>query len=131
MGANSHYGVPRMVPLPRIAPAEIRLRILDALGDPVRRFIHRDSLRFLHLIDLREDELVRDLIHDLQHHELFLKPDTHPQKYQFVMHYDDDQLLIHITLAPDGGIPPRVKISVHRHNIPGPPLPLIPIPDKP
>jgi len=101
--------------------------IVDCLRDPRRRFIHRDNLRFLHTIDLRDDELVRDLIADLETYELFYKPNTKPQKYQFVMRYDHDDLLIHITLSPDDSDPPRVKISVHRHNIPGSPLPLIPI----
>jgi hypothetical protein len=105
--------------------------IVECLRDPGRRFIHRDNFRFLHSVDLRDDELVRDLISDLETYELFLKPDTKPQKYQFVMRYDQDELLIHVTLSPDGSEPPRVKISVHRHNIPGPPLPLIPIQRQP
>lgn len=116
-----------MTPNPRIAPAQVRHLIIDCLRDPRRRFIHRDSFRFLHSVDLRDDELVRDLISDLESYELFLKPDTRPQKYQFVMRYDDDTLLIHITLSPDATEPPRVRISIHRHNIPGPPLPLIPV----
>jgi hypothetical protein len=62
---------------------------------------------------------------------LFHKPNTNPQKYQFVMRYDEDELLIHITLTPAGSDPPRIKISVHRHNIPGSPLPLIPINKQP
>jgi hypothetical protein len=117
----------RMIPNPRTASAQIRHMIIDCLLDPRRRFIQRDSLRFLHLVDLRDDELIRDLITDLSSYELFLKPNTYPQKYQFVMRYDDNELLIHITLSPVETVPPRVKISVHRHNIPGPPLPLIPI----
>ncbi len=101
------------------------------MRDPKRRFIHRDNFRFLNSIDLRDDELIRDLIHDLETYELFQKPNTTPQKYQFVMGYDDGELLIHITLSPDNSDPPRVKIAVHRHNIPGPPLPLIPIAKQP
>ena len=120
-----------MTPLPRIASAHVRKMIIQCLHDPGRRFIHRDNLRFLHSIDLRDDELIRDLITDLQIYELFLKPGTNPQKYQFVMRYDGNELLIHITLSPDASHPPKVKISVHRHNIPGPPLPLIPIQKQP
>lgn len=120
-----------MIPPPRTATASIRQMIVECLRDPRRRFIHRDNFRFLHSVDLRDDELIRDLIEDLENHELFHKPNTHPQKYQFVMGYDDGELLIHITLSPDSSDPPRVKISVHRHNIPGPPLPLIPISKQP
>lgn len=43
------------------------------------------------------------------------------------MRYDGDPLLIHITFSLTDSAPPRVKLGVHRHNIPGPPLPLIPI----
>jgi hypothetical protein len=120
-----------MIPLPRTASASIRRVIVECLRDPKRRFIHRDNFRFLHSVDLRDDELIRDLIEDLEIYELFHKPDTRPQKYQFVMGYDGGELLIHITLSPDTSDPPRVKISVHRHNIPGPPLPLIPISKQP
>lgn len=120
-----------MTPNPRIASDRVRQLIIECLRDPKRRFIHRDNFRFLHSVDLRDDELLRDLIIDLESYELFYKPDTHPQKYQFVMRYDDDALLIHITLSPHGSDPPRVKISVHRHNIPGAPLPLIPIKKQP
>ncbi len=105
--------------------------IVECLRDPRRRLIHQDSFRFLHSIDLRDDELIRDLVEDLERYELSYKPNTLPQKYQFVMGYDAGELLIHITLAPDTSDPPRVKIAVHRHNIPGPPLPLIPIKKQP
>jgi hypothetical protein len=122
---------PRMTPDLCIASASMRQMIVNCLRDSERRFIHRDNLRFLHLVDLRDDELVRDLIADLESYELFHKLNTHPQKYQFVMRYDHDTLLIHITLSPDNSNPPRVKISVHRHNLPSPPLPLIPIHQEP
>jgi len=105
--------------------------IVECLRDPRRRFIHRDNFRFLHSIDLRDDELIRNLVEDLENYELFYKPNTHPQKYQFVMGYDEGELLIHITLSPDASDPPRVKIAVHRHSIPSPPLPLIPIKKQP
>ncbi len=63
-----------MVPLPRAASASIRQMIVECLRDPRRWFIHRDNFRFLHSIDLRDDELVRDLIEDLENTSCFTNP---------------------------------------------------------
>ena len=123
-----------MTPHPRIASARIRERILDCLREETRHGFHPDSIRFLNQIDFRASDLVTDLIEDLERFELFHKPRTDPNipaKYQFVMRYDDGALLIHVTLTPRDTEPPRVKLAVHRHNIPGPPLPLIPIKGTP
>ena len=119
-----------MVSCPRVANPKIRELILDCLRDNTRHGFQADSIRFLNLIDFRATDLVRDLIDDLEQFELFHKPSTDskkPQKYQFVMRYDEGELLIHVTLTPQDIHPPRVILTIHRHNIPGPPLPLIPI----
>lgn len=115
---------------PRTAPAEIREAIIDCLRSPNRRFLGENPTRaWLDIWGIADVGLYEELAVALESYELFFKPHTNPSKYQFVLRsadLDDKDLLIHITLSPRGK-PPRVKINVHPHDIPHPPLPLLPI----
>lgn len=114
----------------RKAPAHIRERIIECLLTPGRRFLGEHPTRaWLDKWEISDKGLYEELIKALKQYELFFKPNTHPQKYQFVLRsFDSEQidLLIHITLSPRGN-PPKVKINIHPHDIPHPPLPLVKI----
>lgn len=111
---------------PRKAPTEIRLLILDALQDPNRRFLDRNtpSRGYLDLWDISEKGFFSDLSNDLANFEIFLKPKNKPsdrQKYQTRLIYEADPpdypetLNIHITLSHKGD-PPSVKVALHRSD---------------
>jgi hypothetical protein len=106
-----------MSSLPRKAPADVRKQIADALRDPKRRFLDRNSSsrNYLDLWDLPAAGLFADLAEGLEEDLLFLKPKTkpsQPQRYQCVLAYAECELLIHVTLSPKGD-PLRVKVAVH------------------
>ena len=112
--------------VPRQASTEIRLLILDALQDPVRRFLDRktSSRNYLDLWDIPEKGFFAALSEDLRIHEIFLKPKdqpSDPQKYQTRLIYEADppnypeELIIHVTLSRMGD-PPKVKVALHRSD---------------
>jgi hypothetical protein len=97
---------------------------VDALRDPARRMLDRNSLphNHLHLWNLKESSLFADLADYLTSDKLFLKPKNFPhqdQRYQCVLCYPEDcanaELDIHVTLSPKG-VPPWVKIAVHKSD---------------
>ncbi len=68
---------------------------------------------------------------EIERFEIFRLPQQSPGdrvKYDYVIQYDDPDLLVHVKMAPAEGATPMVFLGFHSHNIPGPPLPQIPIP---
>jgi hypothetical protein len=121
---TTFFGQPMSAP--RQAPTEIRLLILDALQDPARRFLDRNthSRSYLDLWEITEKGFFADLSDDLRIHEIFLKPKdkpADPQKYQTRLIYEADppdhpqELIIHVTLSQKG-TPPKVKVALHRSD---------------
>lgn len=88
------------------------------------------SRNYLEKWGITADGLFADLAADLKKFQLYIKPNTTPQRYQYVLPYPEEEdrpaLLIHITLSPRGE-PPRVKVSVHPHNTGHAPLRRVPI----
>jgi hypothetical protein len=122
-----------MNPPPRFAASTVREKITAALRDRRRRFIGHDdhtSRNYLDKWGISADGLFADLAADLKKFQLYLKPNTTPQRYQYVLPYPEEDglpaLLIHITLSAKGE-PPRVKVAVHPHNTGHAPLPRVPI----
>lgn len=123
---------------PPFAPEPIQQKIVAALKDRDRWFIATtDSLTrsYLDLWSLSEECLVEELVADLERYRLYQKPAQPgspggPQKYQYVLPFPEEEglpaLHIHVTLSPRGE-PPSVKLSAHPHNIPGKPLPCVPL----
>lgn len=110
--------------LPRKAPVTIRRQITDALRDPGRRFLDRNSSsrNLLDLWGLTAAGLFLDLADGLEADLLFLKPKNRPdqlQRYQCVLAYPADDSLpaldIHVTLSPKGD-PPAVMVAVHESD---------------
>lgn len=110
--------------LPRKAPVTIRRQIADALRDPGRRVLDRNSSsrNLLDLWGLTAVGLFLDLADGLEADLLFLKPKNHPgqlQRYQCVLAYPEDESLpaldIHVTLSPKGE-PPAVMVAVHQSD---------------
>jgi hypothetical protein len=123
----------RMKPLPRFATSSVREKITAALRDRRRRFLDANdntSRNYLEKWGITADGLFAELAADLKKFQLYLKPNTTPQRYQYVLPYPEEDglpaLLIHITLSAKGD-PPRVKVSVHPHNTGHAPLPRVPI----
>jgi hypothetical protein len=123
----------RMNPPPRFASSTVREKIVAALKDRRSRFIGQDdhtSRNYLDKWRITADGLFAELATDLSQHQLYLKPNTTPQRYQYVLPHPGGEttgaLLIHITLTPKGD-PPRVKVSVHPHNTGHAPLKRVPL----
>lgn len=114
----------------RIAPDEVRLLIIECLRDEQRRFLdtRSSSKAWLDEWGIRHPFLFDELALDLETYHLFLKPREAGkiQRYQYVMRWDNNGLLIHFTLSPKGD-PPVLLVSLHPHNSGYPPLPLKPI----
>ena len=123
---------------PPFAPEPIQKKIVAALKDRDRWFIAASDTTtrsYLDLWTLSGELLVEELVADLERFRLSLKP-AQPgspggtQKYQYVLPFPEEEglpaLHIHVTLSPKGE-PPVVKLSVHPHNIPGKPLPCVPL----
>jgi hypothetical protein len=109
---------------PRNASASVCQQIVDALGDPGRRFFDSNtpSRRLLDCWDLKPDGFFSDLAAGLTAELLFLKPKTVPhqaQRYQCILSYPEEsgyaELDIHVTLSPKGE-PVSVMIAVHRSD---------------
>lgn len=122
-----------MNPPPRFAASTVREKIAAALRDRKRRFLDANdstSRNYLERCGITADGLFADLAADLKKFQLYLKPNTAPQRYQYVLPYPEEDglpaLLIHITLSAKGE-PPRVKVAVHPHNTGHAPLPRVPI----
>jgi hypothetical protein len=105
----------------RKASATVRRQIVEALRDPARRFLDRNtaSAKWIDLWNLTAEGFFLDLADGLASDRLFLKPKTFPgqnQRYQCLLRYPADcgfrELDIHITLAP-AGEPPLVKVAAH------------------
>lgn len=118
---------------PRFASQTAREKITAALRDRNCRFMDANdstSRNYLEKWGITADTLFADLANDLKKHQLYLKPNTTPQRYQYVLPYPEEDglpaLLIHITLSAKGD-PPRVKVAVHPHNTGYAPLPRVPI----
>jgi hypothetical protein len=123
---------------PPFAPDSIQKKIVAALKDRDRWFIaaaDTTTRSYLDLWTLSEELLVEELVTDLERYRLYQKPAQPgspggPQKYQYVLPFPEEEglpaLHIHVTLSPRGE-PPTVKLSVHPHNIPGKPLPCVPL----
>ncbi len=124
--------------LPPFAPAKIQKEIVAALKDRRRWFMDAtdgSSRSYLDLWGISEKFLVEELVADLKRCRLYVKP-AQPgtpgggQRYQYVLPFPEEEglpaLHVHVTLSSKGE-PPRVKIYVHPHNIPGPPLPCVPL----
>jgi hypothetical protein len=112
----------------RKAHREIRETIIECLLTPGRCFLGEHPTRaWLNKWEISDKGLYEEPAEALQRYELFFKPHTNPQKFQFVLRSFDTEetsILIHITLSPRGD-PPKVKINAHPHDIPTSPLPLI------
>jgi hypothetical protein len=102
----------------------IRRQIADALRDPGRRFLDRNSSsrNLLDLWGLTAAGLFLDLADGLEADLLFLKPKNRPdqlQRYHCVLAYPADDSLpaldIHVTLSPKGE-PPAVMVAVHESD---------------
>lgn len=126
-----------MNPPPRFAARAVREKIAAALRDRNRRFLDandRTSRNYLDKWGITADGLFAELAADLKKYQLYLKPNTTPPRYQYVLPQPGADglcaLLIHITLSPKGE-PPRVKVAVHPHNTGHAPLPRVPIPREP
>ena len=111
------------MPEARTANDTIQLQILDCLRDKGGWCFDQNtsSLNYLNHWGIKTKGFLSALIEDLERYHIYLKPKQNPadvQKYQFVMRWDEceDGLLIHITLSPPHGEPPRVKIAIHEHN---------------
>jgi hypothetical protein len=113
-----------MSSLPRNASTSVCQQIVDALGDPRRRFFDQktSSRRLLDCWDLKPDGFFSDLAARLTADLLFLKPKTFPnqaQRYQCILSYPEEsgcpELDIHVTLSPIGD-PPTVMIAVHKSD---------------
>ena len=122
-----------MNPPPRIAASTVREKITAALRDRKRRFMDANdsmSRNYLEKWGITADGLFADLAADLTKFQLYLKPNTTPQRYQYVLPSPGEDglpaALIHITLSAKGE-PPRVKVAVHPHNTGHAPLPRVPI----
>lgn len=121
-----------MNPPPRFASRVVREQITAALGDRNRRFLdaNTQSRNYLDRWGITSDGLFEDIATDLKEYQLYLKPNTKPQRYQYVLPYPEEDglpaLLVHITLSLKGE-PPRVKVAVHPHNTGHAPLPRVAI----
>lgn len=111
-----------MSSLPAKATTAIRESIIEALGNPGRRFLDRagSSGNWLIKWGLTEETIYTELIAGLKSSDLlFLKEKQHgkPQAYQCILDWPDDgddypAIEIHVTLAPRGD-PPRVRVALH------------------
>jgi hypothetical protein len=122
---------------PSFAPDSIQKKVVAAQKDRDRWFIATEpsSRSYLDRWSISEELFVEELIADLECFRLYLKP-AQPgspggmQKYQYVLPFPEEEglpaLHIHVTLSPKGE-PTTVKLSVHPHNIPGKPLPCVPL----
>lgn len=91
-----------------------------------------DGQRFLDLHELNAEAVVEDLAAEIDQFEIFVLPKQQPaarQKYDYVIRYDDPKLLVYAKMTSPDSDPPVVFLSFHRHNIPGVPLPQIPVQD--
>lgn len=113
-----------MSSLPRNASTSVCQQIVDALGDPRRRFFDQktSSRGLLDCWDLKPDGFFSDLAAGLTADLLFLKPKTLPhqaQRYQCILSYPEEpgyaELDIHVTLSPKGE-PVSVMIAVHKSD---------------
>lgn len=122
-----------MNPQPRFAVKAVREEIAAALRDRRRRFVavhDHASFNYLEKWGIHADTLFADLAADLRKFHLYLKPNTNPQRFQYVLPFliggGMREVLIHITLSPLGH-PPRVKVALHPHNTGYAPLKRVPI----
>lgn len=122
-----------MNPPPRFAASAVREKIAAALRDRKRRFLDANdstSRNYLDKWGITADGLFADLAADLKKFQLYLKPNTTPQRYQYVLPYPEEdgmpELLIHITLSTKGE-PPTVKVTIHPHNTGHAPLRRVPL----
>ncbi len=116
------------------APASVRKQILACLRDPDGWRVYDDGQRYLDLHGLDASVVIEDLADDLDAFEIFILPKSHPtqrQKFQYVIRYSDPDLFIHVKMTPTDFDPPLVYLGFHPHNIPGPPLPQIPLTPEP
>jgi len=111
------------------APDEVRREIADCLRK--RRYrVRPEGQRYLDLHELFAEAVVADLADEIERFEIFRMPQQSPGdriKYDYVIRYDDPELLVHVKMTPIEGQAPFVYLGFHSHNIPGPPLPQIPI----
>ncbi len=111
------------------APSKIRRDIAQCLRQ--RRYrIRPEGQRYLDLHGLFAEVVVDDLADEIERFEIFRMSPQSPGdrvKFDYVIRYDDPKLLIHVKMTPIEGALPVVFLGFHSHNIPGPPLPRIPI----
>ena len=123
--------VDTIIPMPdrRPAPASIREQIAQSLKAGRYR-VYPDGQRYLDYHGLNTRSVVADLAQEIERFEIFELPIQGPgakRKYDYVIRYDDPDLLVYAKMTPVGEPPPMVFLTFHNHNIPGPPLPRIPI----
>jgi len=114
----------------KIASATIRTQIIDCLKKPRGYRIYDQDQRYLDRKGLVPVKVVEDLISHFETYEIFELPKNNPQapqKYQYVIPYDDPKLLIHVKITPMDRKPPIVFLGFHEHNTGYAPLPKIPI----
>lgn len=117
----------------RIANEKTRKAILDALCENRYR-IYSDGQRYLNHKGIRTGPLIKELIECLTQFEIFelqKRNSGDRQKYQFVIRYEDPEILIHVKFVPMEDDPPLIFLGFHTHNTGYAPLPLILIPDDP
>lgn len=117
------------MPNRRPASASIREQIAQSL-QAGRYRVYADGQRYLDYHGLNTKTVVADLAQEIERFEIFELPIQEPgarRKYDYVIRYDDPVLLVYAKMTPVGEPPPMVFLTFHSHNIPGPPLPKIPI----
>ncbi len=115
------------------APPGIRLIILTCLRDE-NYFIYPDGQRHLNNVGIRASYIIEDLIAELEEYELFkfpASPYSTKEKFDYVIPYDDSPFLVYVKMTPEDTDPPFLYLTFHSHNIPGKPLPRIPLDPKP
>ncbi|MDF1814045.1 MAG: hypothetical protein P1V20_17710 [Verrucomicrobiales bacterium] len=113
----------------RTAPAEVRLQIISCLQGEMFR-IYPDGQRFIDNEGFTANGIIEDLIEEIEQFEIFVLPPQSPNgktKYDYVIRYFEPDLLVYVKMFPTDSDPPMVWLTFHKHNIPGGPLPLIPI----
>jgi len=113
----------------QIAPDGVRREIASCLRDGCFR-IYPDGQRYLDLHGLVAEAVVDDLANEIERFEIFRLPQQSPgarKKYDYVIRYDEPELFIHVKMTPMKGEPPIIFLGFHSHNIPGLPLPQIPL----
>lgn len=124
-------------PLPKKAANATRFLIAKCLkNDRYRR--HPDGMRYLNLKNIRVKHIIGDLIDEIGQYHIFELPPqgknkpsktrgAPPQKYQYVIQYQNPNLLIYVKMTPSDEDPPTIFLGFHSHNTGHTPLPQLPI----